>query len=90
MAVCTCHRGQDLELRWFDDGAVVFDDATGDLTALHTEAARALAFCLDGIPRDLEALAAAVLPPPASDDDTERLRNWLRALERLGFVTWTD
>ena len=42
MTVCRGHRGASLVLRWFDDGVVVFDEATGSLHALEPAAAMAL------------------------------------------------
>lgn len=87
MPVCRGHRGAALALRWFDDGAVVFDEATGSLHALETAAAMALEQCLSGTGCTAPSLVRWLEDAHGLAVDTDTVQLWLDTFEALNFVT---
>jgi PqqD family protein of HPr-rel-A system len=86
MPVCRGRRGAALSLRWFDDGAVVFDEATGSLHALEPAAAMALQHCLSGAEWSAQSLARTMSEVHGLAVDIETAQAWLAAFAALNFV----
>lgn len=87
MTVCRGHRGAALALRWFDDGAVVFDEATGSLHALETAAALALEQCLAQTECTATSLVRWLADVHGLAVDAETVQAWLTTFEALNYVT---
>jgi PqqD family protein of HPr-rel-A system len=86
MTVCRGHRGAALVLRWFDDGAVVFDEATGSLHALEPAAAMVLERILSGVDGSAVSLAQWLAQTHGVAVDTDTLDAWLNTFTALNFV----
>jgi PqqD family protein of HPr-rel-A system len=73
-------------LRWFDDGVVVFDEATGSLHALEPAAAMALERILSGGDGSAASLVQWLAQTHGVSVDTDTLDAWLDAFVALNFV----
>lgn len=77
-------------LRAFDDAVVVYDEGPGDLHALEPLAARALAMCLEGLPKTEAEIAASLFGEAREHESDQLVREWLRAFERLGWLVCSE
>lgn len=90
MARCTCLRRQDLLIREYPDGCVVYDDADASLHALEPWAGEALLCLMQAPPLDVAEVADALVGERASADDVALLDEALRQFAARGWVTWVQ
>ena len=88
--LCTCLRRQDLVVREFPDGCVVYDEADASLHALEPWAGEALLRLMQGEPLAPAALADALVGGSASPDDLAMLDEALQQFAARGWVAWVQ
>lgn len=81
-----CLRPAEIALSEWDDGAVVFDDASAQLSALSSVAGAALSLLLDGRPRSTREVTVALLGDEAAFEDDDLVQNHLMHLQSLLLV----
>jgi len=90
MARCTCLRRQDLLIREYPDGCVVYDDADASLHALEPWAGEALLRLMQAPPLDVAELADALVGGSPSEQELALLDEALRQFAARGWVTWVQ
>ncbi|WP_157896759.1 HPr-rel-A system PqqD family peptide chaperone [Acidovorax carolinensis] len=81
-----CPRREDYLLQLWPDGAVVYDDASGDIHALSPVAGELLQQVLAAPQSCSESLALALLGEPPTAHDVRRVDKLLQDFESLGFI----
>jgi PqqD family protein of HPr-rel-A system len=81
-----CPRRADYLLQVWPDGAVVYDEASGDIHALSPIAGELLQRILAAQPVCAKSLAQALLGEPPTADDVGLVGKLLRDFESLGFI----
>lgn len=81
-----CPRREDYLLQLWPDGAVVYDDASGDIHALSPVAGELLQQVLSAPQSCSESLALALLGEPPTAHDVRRVDKLLQDFESLGFI----
>jgi len=90
MPLCTCPRRQDLLVREYPDGGVVYDEADASLHALEPWAAEALLRLMQGPPLAVAELADALVGGHANADDRAALDEALQQFAARGWVAWVQ
>ncbi|MCE1249434.1 MAG: HPr-rel-A system PqqD family peptide chaperone [Comamonadaceae bacterium] len=85
-ALWHCPRPGDYGVQLWADGAVVYDEASGDLHALSPVAGQLLQLVLTAPPSCAESLAQALLDDEASAAETARVHALLQEFAALGFI----
>jgi hypothetical protein len=83
---CPAPRRNELALRHFPDGTVVYDEASGSLHALSPVAGQALSEILTHERLSLPDLAARIQLDHPSSDELRQLGEMVEQLSLLGFV----
>lgn len=81
-----CPRRSDYLLQMWPDGAVVYDEASGDLHALSAVAGQLLQLILMTQQSCAHSLAETLLGEPPDPADVCRVDEWLREFESLGLI----
>lgn len=81
-----CPRAGDYGLQLWGDGAIVYDEASGDLHALSPVAGQLLQLILTAPPSSAASLAQALLEDEASAAEIARVQALLHEFCALGFV----
>ena len=81
-----CPRREDFQLQMWPDGAVVYDEASGDLHALNPISGELLHWILSTKQSTPESLAEALLGELPVESDVSMVRAVLLEFESMGFV----
>lgn len=87
--VC-CPRRADFQLHAWPDGAVVHDEASGDIHALSPVAGELLHSIVKAGQSTPERLAQALLGEAPTDGDVSMVHKLLLEFESLGFIEFCD
>lgn len=85
----TCVRPGDFVCRHYDDGCVVYDDASGDMNCLTPVAGSLLSLLLSGRAQTTAQLAQALLGEVPQLGDTDMVDNVLSDFQSLSLVERT-
>ena len=85
-----CPRREDFQLQRWPDGAVVYDEASGDLHALNPISGELLHWILSAEQSTPESLAEALFGELPVESDVSMLRAVLMEFEFMGFVEPCD
>ena len=85
-----CPRRADYLLQLWPDGAVVYDEASGDLHALSPIAGELLQQLLTVLQSCAESLAQALLGEQPTAEDIRKVDKLLKDFEYLGFIEPCD
>ena len=88
MPLCTCLRRQDLLVREYPDGCVVYDEADASLHALEPWAAEALLRLMQGPPLEVAELANGLVGGSATADELALVEDALQQFAARGWVAW--
>jgi len=90
MPRCTCPRRQDLVLRDYPDGCVVYDEADASLHALEPWAGEALLRLMQDPPLAAPELANALVGGRATADEQAQVEEALQQFAARGWVVWVQ
>ncbi len=82
----SCPRAGDMALRIWSDGAVVFDEANGDLHSLTSTAAEVLSLLIKQTYGSTVSLAQDLLGELPTASDVEMMENMLMHFESLNII----
>lgn len=81
-----CARAQDFSWREYDDGCVLYDDASGDMSCLSPVAGRLLTLVLSGAAQTATQLAQALLDEEPQPDDVAMVVQTMQHFQSLSLV----
>lgn len=79
-------RRKDFQLQMWPDGAVVYDEASGDIHVLNPISGELLHWILSAEQSTPQGLGEALLGEPPTEDDVSMVRRILLEFESMGFV----
>lgn len=82
----SCTRAEDFSWRVYDDGCVLYDDASGDMSCLSPVAGRLLALVLSGAAQTATQLAQALLGEVPQAEDVAMVAQTLRHFQTLDLI----